>query len=275
MRMDKITIPDEDIVSLEAVATGLVGLRIAFVNVFGIVDGGGWTLVDCALNGSATRIVHWAHKHFGAAPPQAIVLTHAHFDHVGAIDSLIGSWDVPVYAHPAELPYLTGQRSYPEPDPSVGGGIMARMAKLYPREPIDLGTRVRALSADGVIPVLPGWRWIHTPGHTAGHVSLFRDADRALIVGDAFCTTKQESFFAVATQRPELHGPPAYFTTDWNAARDSVHRLAALEPACIAASHGQPMAGSDAARLLSELAERFDEVALPAHGRYVDNPTRG
>jgi glyoxylase-like metal-dependent hydrolase (beta-lactamase superfamily II) len=105
-------------------------------------------------------------------------------------------------------------------------------------------------------------------------VSLFRDADRALIVGDAFCTTKQESFFAVATQRPELHGPPAYYTTDWHAARASVSQLAALEPAFIAPSHGQPMAGDEAARLLTELSQRFDEIAVPEQGRYVDNPVR-
>jgi glyoxylase-like metal-dependent hydrolase (beta-lactamase superfamily II) len=179
-----------------------------------------------------------------------------------------------VYAHAEELPYLTGQQSYPEPDPSVGGGMMARMSKLYPRGPIDLGIRVRTLPVDGSVPILPGWRWIHTPGHTAGHISLFRDADRALIVGDAFCTTRQESFFAVATQRPELHGPPAYFTTDWDAARASVQRLASLEPAFIAPSHGQPMAGDEAARLLTELAQRFDVIAVPEQGRYVDNPVR-
>jgi glyoxylase-like metal-dependent hydrolase (beta-lactamase superfamily II) len=93
-----------------------------------------------------------------------------------------------------------------------------------------------------------------------------------LIVGDAFCTTKQESFFAVATQRPELHGPPAYFTTDWDAARDSVQRLAALHPAFIAPGHGQPVAGGDTTRSLDELADRFDEVARPEHGRYVREP---
>jgi glyoxylase-like metal-dependent hydrolase (beta-lactamase superfamily II) len=130
------------------------------------------------------------------------------------------------------------------------------------------------LPVDGSIPHLPGWRSIHTPGHTAGHVSLFRDPDRALIVGDAFCTTKQESFFAVATQRPELHGPPAYFTTDWDAARDSVRRLAALEPAFIAPGHGQPMAGPETTQALRELADRFDEIARPEHGRYVEQPRR-
>jgi glyoxylase-like metal-dependent hydrolase (beta-lactamase superfamily II) len=273
--MDKVEISADATVPLDAVAAGVVGLRILFVNLFAVAGESGWTLIDAGLNGSATRIRNWAQRHFDGGAPDGIVLTHAHFDHIGAIDELLTEWNVPVYAHREELPYLRGQRAYPPPDPSVGGGMMARMAALYPREPIDLGLGVRALPDDGTVPALPGWRWIHTPGHTAGHISLYREADKTLIVGDAFCTTRQESFFAVATQRPELHGPPAYFTTDWNAARASVLELAALEPAFVAPAHGQPMAGEETARALRELAERFDEVARPERGRYVDNPTRG
>jgi glyoxylase-like metal-dependent hydrolase (beta-lactamase superfamily II) len=272
--MDKIEVPADETVPLDAVAAGVVGLRILFVNVFAVATGDAWTLIDAGLRGSAGRIERWAATHFGDVPPSAIVLTHAHFDHVGAIDELVEYWDVPVYVHREELPYVTGERSYAAPDPSVGGGMMARMASLYPRGPIDLGARTHELPQDGSVPALPGWRWIHTPGHTAGHVSLFRDADRTLVVGDAFCTTRQESFFAVATQRPELHGPPAYFTTDWNAARESVRRLAALDPGFIAPGHGQPMAGEQTLQSLVELSERFDEVARPEQGRYVRNPTR-
>jgi glyoxylase-like metal-dependent hydrolase (beta-lactamase superfamily II) len=271
---DKLDLPPEEAVPLDAVATGVVGLRTLFVNLFGIAGETGWALVDAGLNGSAGRIKRWARDHFDSAPPAAIILTHAHFDHIGALDGLLEEWDVPVYAHRDELPYVTGQRLYPAPDPSVGGGVMARMASAYPREPIDLGDRVQALPVDGSVPHLPGWRTVHTPGHTAGHVSLFRGTDRTLIVGDAFCTTKQESFFAVATQRPELHGPPAYFTTDWDAARDSVRRLAALQPAFIAPGHGQPMAGTETALALQELADRFDDLARPEHGRYVEHPRR-
>lgn len=273
--MDKIDIPDEDMVSLDAVAPGVVGLRVLLVNVFAVSNEMGWTLIDAGLRGSAARIRHWAASHFGETMPQAVVLTHAHFDHVGALDELLESWDVPVYVHRDERPYITGERAYPPPDPSVGGGLMARMAALYPRGPYDVGRHVRELPSDGSISVLPGWRSIHTPGHTAGHVSFFRAADRILLAGDAFCTTKQESFLAVATQKPELNGPPSYFTTDWDAARDSVRRLASLRPTVMVPGHGRPMAGEDALRALDVLSEHFDDVARPERGRYVKHPVRG
>jgi len=276
MTMQPIEIPAEETVPLDAIATGVIGLRVLFVNVFAVVGPRGWTLVDAGLNGSARRIRRWAHDHFGSEPPNAILLTHAHFDHVGAIDTLLETWDVPVYAHAEELPYATGTLEYPPPDPTVGGGLMARMSALYPRSSTNLSGRVHALAADGTIPELPGWRAVHTPGHTAGHVSFFRDIDRALLAGDAFCTTKAESFFAVvATQRPELHGPPAYFTTDWEAARRSVRHLASLNPMFLAPGHGQPMAGEDTREGLRLLAARFDQVARPETGRYVDRPVRG
>src|SRR5687768_15395137 len=122
--MNKIDVPADEVVSLDAIATGVVGLRILFVNVFAVAGEHGWTLIDAGLTGSAKRIEDWAREHFGNAPPVAIVLTHGHFDHVGALDELLNTWDVPVYAHQEEAPYLTGSRSYPEPDPTVGGGMM-------------------------------------------------------------------------------------------------------------------------------------------------------
>ena len=273
--MKGIDIPDDAIVPLGGVAPGVVGLRVLFVNVFAVNVNGGWTLIDAALYGAAPRIRRWARDHFSDRAPEAILLTHAHFDHVGALDSLLEEWNVPVYGHREELPYATGERDYPPPDPSVGGGMMARMSRLYPRHPIDVRGHVRELPRDGTIASLPGWRWIHTPGHTAGHVSFFRDADRTLVVGDAFCTTRQESFFAVATQRPEMNGPPAYFTTDWDAAKASVQRLSALQPEIVAPAHGQPISGADATHALRELAERFDERARPSRGKYVEHPVRG
>ena len=259
------------------VADSLVSLRTGVVNVLlsGPPGAGdrGWVLVDAGLPGSADAIRDAAARRFGAgARPSAIVLTHGHFDHVGAVEALAERWDAPVYAHPLELPYLTGRSAYPPPDPTVGGGALAALSFLYPKRPIDLGRRVGPLPEGGAVPGMPGWRWLHTPGHTAGHVSLWREADRALVAGDAFATTRQESLVSVALQRPAVEGPPAYFTPDWPAAQRSVEALAALDPEAVGAGHGPPMRGSELTRGLARLVEAFGRRAVPSSGRYVGAP---
>lgn len=230
-----------------------------------------FALVDAGMPGTAKEIVAVAEERFGAGSrPSCIVLTHGHFDHVGAIVELIEHWDVPVYAHELEMPYLTGRKSYPNPDPTVEGGLVAKMSPIFPNEPIRLGDRVSALPADGSVPGMEGFRWIHTPGHSPGHVSLFRDEDRALIAGDAFVTVKQESLYKVFMQEQEISGPPRYLTADWKAARESVKRLEALRPSVAVTGHGLPMRGERLASDLHKLVRDFDRIAIPDHGKYVD-----
>lgn len=253
--------------------------RLAIVNIafVGPQEAGdrGWVLVDAGMRGTAELIANAAAARFGEnSRPAAIILTHGHFDHVGALETLSERWDAPIYAHVLERPYLDGRSSYPPPDPSVGGGMMARMSGLFPDGPIDVRPRLGILPEDGALPGMAGWRWIHTPGHAAGHVSLWRESDRTLIVGDAFVTTKQESAYAALTQRPELHGPPQYFTPDWPAARESVRRLAALDPELVITGHGRAMQGSEMREALNVLARDFDSVAVPRQGRYVGDSAR-
>jgi glyoxylase-like metal-dependent hydrolase (beta-lactamase superfamily II) len=250
-------------------------LQLSIVNVYFIGEPGSrdWVLVDAGLFTSAEAIRQAAAELYGpGVPPKAILLTHGHFDHVGALGDLLKSWDVPVSAHRMELPYLTGRSDYPPPDPTVGGGLMARLSALYPRCGTNLGSRVEAFAADGSIPALPDWKAIETPGHSPGHVSFFRERDRVLIAGDAFVTTKQESALAVLTQRLELHGPPAYFTPDWQAAGASVRKLAALRPRIVGTGHGKPVEGNEFLARLDKLAEHFEELAVPEQGRYVGRP---
>ena len=259
------------------VAPGLAYLRDRIVNVafIGSLDGRDdpWVLVDAGLAGATSRIIHAAETLFGPnSAPAAIVLTHGHFDHVGSLKELVRHWRVPVYAHELEMPYLTGRSSYPPPDPSVGGGGMAMMSRFFPRKPINLGDTVLPLPADGTVPAVDGWRWIHTPGHSPGHVSLFRDYDRALVAGDAFVTTKQESLSAALTQRAEVHGPPAYFTIDWRAAEESIDELAALNPYVAVTGHGVAMRGDQLQRDLRNLSANFREREVPVRGRYVHQP---
>jgi len=243
-----------------------------FVNVFVLSGADGWVLVDAGIPGYAERIRSAAAEFIGSGePPRCIVLTHGHIDHVGSLAALLEMWDVPVYAHPLEFPYLTGRRAYPPPDPLVGGGMMAWSSRLLPRGPFDIGPRLLSLPPAGQLPTLPSWRIVPTPGHTPGHVSLFRDGDRTLIAGDAVTTVKQESVLAIATQRRQMHGPPAYFTTDWDAARESARTLALLEPEILASGHGQPMRGAGMRAALHELAADFDRVARPRFGRYASD----
>lgn len=263
--------------SPERITPDLAYLRTAIANVFfyGIPDAGdrNWVLIDAGIPGSRGAIMNAASSTFGnGARPRAIVLTHGHFDHVGALRDLAREWDAPVYAHPLELPYITGRSSYPPPDPTVGGGAMSALSFMYPRGPIDVGDHARALPEDGSVPGMDGWRWIATPGHSPGHVSFFREEDRTLIAGDAVITTKQESAMSVLTQKPEVHGPPMYFTCDWNAARDSARRIAELTPLLLAAGHGIPLFSQEMQGELQLLAAEFDERARPEHGRYVTEP---
>jgi glyoxylase-like metal-dependent hydrolase (beta-lactamase superfamily II) len=233
----------------------------------------GWALIDAGLATSGGAIRAAAAARFGThARPAAIYLTHGHFDHVGAVRALAMYWDVPVFAHRLELPYLTGKSAYPSPDPTVGGG-MAASSWLLPRGPIDLGGRVRPLP-EARLPGLPGWRWLPTPGHSPGHVSFSRDSDRVLIAGDAFVTTRQESLFAALGKPVQVNGPPAYLTPDWATARRSVRELADLDLAVAATGHGLPVAGGLLRDELDRLARSFDTAARPAHGRYVRTPAR-
>ncbi|MER1956871.1 MAG: MBL fold metallo-hydrolase [Solibacillus sp.] len=246
-------------------------IQIVNIVFYGNPDNSEFVLIDAGMPKSAKEIIGVAEKRFGAdCRPSAIILTHGHFDHVGAIIELFEYWQVPVYAHPLELPYLTGQKNYPEADSSVNGGLIAKVSPFFPNEAIDLGAHVKALPLDGTIPHMDGFRWIHTPGHTPGHISLFRDEDGALIAGDAFVTVKQESLYKVLLQQKEISGPPRYFTTDWLAAFHSVNTLEALKPTIAITGHGVPMMGEELTTNLQKLTNEFEQIALPNQGKYLN-----
>ncbi|MFS0655093.1 MBL fold metallo-hydrolase [Bacillus sp. 179-C3.3 HS] len=242
-------------------------VNICFV---GNPESSDFVLIDAGMPGSAEEIISVTEERFGAnSRPQAIILTHGHFDHVGAVIELVKHWDVPVYAHPMELPFLTGQRSYPEPDPTVEGGMVAKMSPMFPIDPIDLGNHVKALPSDGTVPHLAEFRWYHTPGHAPGQIALFREKDRTLIAGDAFVTVKQEYLYKVFTQEQEISGPPRYLTTDWKAAKESVNQLYELKPEVAVTGHGLPMSGELLSTSLDKLVHEFDSIGIPDYGKYI------
>ncbi|MHC0036253.1 MBL fold metallo-hydrolase [Pseudoneobacillus sp. C159] len=246
-------------------------IQIVNICLVGNPDTGDFVIVDAGMPESANEIISVTEERFGInSRPKAIILTHGHFDHVGAVIELVKHWNVDVYAHELELPFLTGKMSYPDPDPTVEGGMVAKMSPMFPNHPINLGGRIKVLPEDGSVPHMPGFRWIYTPGHTPGHVSFFREQDRALIAGDAFVTVKQDSLYKVLTQEFEINGPPRYLTTDWDASRESVKTLASLKPIVAVTGHGMPISGEVLTSSLHKLVNEFDQIAIPDYGKYVN-----
>jgi glyoxylase-like metal-dependent hydrolase (beta-lactamase superfamily II) len=257
------------------VARGVWGRKDVFVNYYLIKDetSNSYALIDAGLKWSGRAIKKMIKEIAGEnGRPSAIILTHGHFDHVGALKDLAEEWNVPIYAHSLELPYITGKSSYPPPDSSVGGGAMASMAFLYPKGPIDVSEYVEKLPDNNSIPGFPEWKYLHTPGHSPGHISLYREQDKVLIAGDAFVTTKAESAICALSGMQHLSGPPKYMTPNWAGAKVSVMKLAALGAEIVATGHGRPMQGEEMRLELNNLSQHFDRLAVPAFGRYVNEP---
>lgn len=251
---------------IRRIAPDVGWLPISFVNVYFIGrPGAPWVLVDAGLPGRADQIMEAAEARFGSGSrPEAIVLTHGHFDHAGSALQLGERWDVPIYAHRLELPYLSGRSDYPPPDPTVGGAI-AFLSRFMPSRALNFGDRLRELGA-GEIPGVTGWQWLATPGHSPGHISLFRSSDRVLLAGDAFATMNMDSWTGLVTGKRALARAGAPFNIDWEATRASVKGLAALKPNVAGCGHGIPRSDANLPHRLELFAQRFRS---PQTGRYI------
>ncbi|MEO8438954.1 MAG: MBL fold metallo-hydrolase [Spartobacteria bacterium] len=255
--------------AIERIAPDVGWQPISFVNAYLVGHSGGpWALIDTGLPGRSDQVSDAAEARFGAGTrPEAIYLTHGHFDHAGSARVLAEKWDIPIFAHRMELPYLTGRSDYPPPDPTIGGA-MAFLSRFMPYRERDLGGHLRELPS-GPLPGLEGWEWMHTPGHSPGHVSFFRRDDQVLLAGDAFATMNMDSWVGLASGRKQLARAGAPFNIDWQATRASVERLAALRPSVVGCGHGIPMSGPDLPERVQRLARNFRP---PRRGRYVNIP---
>jgi len=252
-------------------APGVACYTRFMINVYLVGEAGRpWVLVDTGHPGEASQILDVAYQRFGQRRPDAIILTHGHMDHVGSARALADHWNTPIYAHPLEMPYLTGRSPYPAPDPTVGGAS-SFIPRLVPSTGVNLGPRVRELQSGLLKSILPGWEHIFTPGHSPGHIALYRAEDGVLLAGDAVTTVDVETWRGMLSGAQQLEMSPAFANYDWDAVQNSIRKLAALRPRVIGAGHGTPMSGDDVADKLEALTK---DMRVPPNGRYSVVPAR-
>ena len=235
-------------------------------DVYFVRSGSSWALVDAGWAKDGPSIKRAAESVFGAdTPPVSILLTHVHPDHAGSALELARIWECPVYMHPDELPIANGDLAamtkYAGPlDHWVVLPLMRAMGRRR-REAMlarsSLSDVSRPFEPGAGVPGLPGWECIPTPGHTPGHVSFFRASDGVLVTGDAVVTLRLNSLAGLLLGRQGLSGPPRYTSWSWRAAKESVAKLARLEPNVLAGGHGTHLTGPGTAGVVRAFADRF------------------
>jgi hydroxyacylglutathione hydrolase len=179
-------------------------------------------VVDAGTRHARRRIL----KAVGGRKISAHAVTHAHADHQGASAAICAALGVPFYGPAAEADALeSGDLRATMPL----NAITRWQLKHWAGPGVPVARRLREGDAVG------GFTVLETPGHSPGHVSYWREADRVLVVGDVLFGQHP------VTGRPGLHEPPARFTADVARNRGSIRRLAALEPAVAVFGHGPPM----------------------------------
>jgi len=248
-------------------------------NVYLVAAGSSWTLIDAGWASDAPAIRQAAAQLFGPGRgPTSILLTHVHPDHGGAARELALTWGCPVLVPPQELAIARGEF---EAMTAAAGPLdtwlilpMLRAVGRRRREGLiarsSLADVARAVDPRDDLPDLPGWQLFPTPGHTPGHLSFFRTADRVLISGDAVVTVQVNSLLGILRGRRGLSGPPWYTTWEPRLARASVARLAALEPRVLAPGHGLPLVGPHTPAALKAFAVRFGAGRRPGVGHPRD-----
>jgi glyoxylase-like metal-dependent hydrolase (beta-lactamase superfamily II) len=181
-------------------------------------------LIDGGTRWAKTRIL----RQIEGRPVRLMALTHCHPDHQGVAQLVCKRFGIPLACHELDVLAMEG-RAPMVPD----SWVMRLQGPLWAGPPHPVGRVLR--EGDEVA----GFRVLHMPGHTPGHVVYFRDADRVAIIGDLML------HLGGRLGRPTLLQPATLFTVDPAQNRRSIRRLAELRPALLLFGHGPPLRDPD------------------------------
>jgi hydroxyacylglutathione hydrolase len=221
----------------EQIATGVTRIALLpgdVINVYVLDD----VLIDSGGILSAKRLL----RLLSCEKLSAHALTHAHFDHQGSSHAICESLDIPLWCGKGDRAAVeSGDQSSLFADPTA---LAARLAKRLggPKHPVARclfeGDSVRSFEV------------VETPGHTAGHLSYWRERDRVLIAGDVLFNRNPMSL------RRGLQEAFAFATADRQASRRSLRRIADLRPLITCFGHGAPL------RDPSRLSDFVDSIPI-------------
>jgi glyoxylase-like metal-dependent hydrolase (beta-lactamase superfamily II) len=249
------------------------GTRI--VNWYLLEEGGSVTIVDAGCPGYRSQLEGALHA-IGRSieDVEALVLTHAHIDHVGFAQKLQDERGVPVLAHGAEVPQATTGKA-PPTEGSLGPALLRhRRAREVVLHIVRHGgarpPKVANVTTyeDGEVLDVPGHpQAVHVPGHSPGSCMLHVPAEGAAFLGDALSGWNT----ITGQQGPTL--PPAEFSNSMAQARASLDRVEGVAADTLYFGHGDPWTGGAAAAVAHarELDAGADGLRRPAsHGAAVD-----
>jgi glyoxylase-like metal-dependent hydrolase (beta-lactamase superfamily II) len=233
--------------SPERIADGVWVVRGGFpvktMNVYLLEDNGGVTVFDAGIK-TMTDEVAAVGARFGGI--KRVVLGNADADHRGVAPGL----GAPVYVHPAEREAAESSNSFrPYHDLSKlgphGRALLSRLLPIWDGGAVEVAGMVS--EGDDVA----GFRVVELPGHAPGQIGLFRESDRLALVSDCFYTLDVQTGLKGAARVPH-----EAFNIDTEQARDSILKVASLEPAAAWAGHTDPVLGDVRASLEAAASAR-------------------
>lgn len=238
---------------MEKVADGVWLLRGDFgkaMNIYFLEDEGGVVQFDAGTK-SMVKAAKAAGEKLGGV--KRVVLGHAHADHRGTAPSI----DAPVYCHPDDVADAESDASI-TPYMDLSQLPFAPVRWIYPtllRRWDGGAVKIAGTVSEG--DEVAGFRVIHFPGHAPGLIGLWRQSDRLAIVSDVIYLLDSTTRLGRPLPKGEASVPHPAWAWDHGKAKESVRKLAALEPAVVCAGHEPPLRGANLRETLERAAEKY------------------
>jgi glyoxylase-like metal-dependent hydrolase (beta-lactamase superfamily II) len=236
---------------VEEVANGVWLLRGDLrksMNVYFLRDGDGVVQFD-AGSSAMTKAVRAAGEQLGGV--KRVVLSHAHADHRGTAPGI----DAPILCHPDEVADAESDASI-APYMDLSQLPVAPVRWIYPfllRRWDGGAVRIAGTVSEGE--EVAGFGVLHFPGHAPGLIGLWRASDRVALVSDVVYLI--DSARLKPLPAGEASVPHPAWAWDHAKAKESVRKLAALEPLVVGAGHAPPLRGEDLRPTLEAAADKL------------------